>query len=85
MQYIENISCTQNGAESLHQVFIKSVQEKPGGKFLGTIKNGKVEYITYLDGYNRVRKIHSFIKKNEPGQGRSYRDILGQPRGMDNF
>lgn len=63
MQYIENISCTQNGAESLHQVFIKSVQEKPGGKFLGTIKNGKVEYITYLDGYNRVRKIYSFIKK----------------------
>ncbi|ELQ74794.1 Long-chain acyl-CoA synthetases (AMP-forming) [Trachipleistophora hominis] len=72
-QYMENVYCTQNGAESLHQVFIKAVQDSPSSQFLGTIKDNRVEYITYLDGYNRVRKIYSFIK----GMNLDEEEIIG--------
>ncbi|KRH93200.1 Long-chain acyl-CoA synthetases (AMP-forming), partial [Pseudoloma neurophilia] len=64
-----------NGGRSLHDIFIQSVKNNPTKDFLGTVDPEMecVNYITYLQSYNKVMKMADFLQR----EGVENRDIVG--------
>lgn len=62
INWVENVDSTPNGATTLHEVFLQSVKISPNSDFLGTIKDDKVIYASYLEIYNKVRIINKFLR-----------------------
>ncbi|EPR77779.1 Long-chain-fatty-acid-CoA ligase [Spraguea lophii 42_110] len=61
-EYDEDILCTKDGSQTLHELFINIVKRRPNNEFLGRIINDKVEYLTFQETYYQTVKLAAFLK-----------------------